>query len=144
MGSGISGIASANPYKIDNPAGIPSNAITLEEFLDMFGVGDVASGVGIDRYAGANMTRMTSKQRQKILAEMTTENESYYAKRAAVREKYKELTANGTIRDKTSIEKIITRANQNPDLSSTQAARRMAEKRNIDWKTGKKLKGDKK
>lgn len=31
-------------------------------------------------------------------------------------------------------------AKGNPDLASTQSARRMAEKRGYDWRTGKKIK----
>lgn len=85
------------------------------------------------------MTRMTEKQRSKARQEMTSESDSYFARRAAAREEYKSLVAQGTIVPKSAIERTITAAHGNPELESTQAARRMAQKRGIDWKTGKKL-----
>lgn len=124
--------------KIDNPANIPSNAITEEEFLAMRGVGDELSGAGVDRIGGANLARLSEKQRQKAKLEIASESATYYRKRQEARAEYKQLIESGTIRDKTSIEKIITRAHGNPDLQSTQAARRMAEKKGIDWETGEK------
>lgn len=66
----------------------------------------------------------------------------YYEKRAAARLEYQKLIRSGKIRDKTSIERTLTAAHGNPDNASTQAARRMAEKRGYDWKTGKKLGGN--
>lgn len=126
--------------RINNPAGIPSNAITEEEFLYMRGVGDALSGAGIDRIGGANMTRMTERQRTKAKAEIAQQASQYYDERAKARAEYKSLIESGKIRDKTPIEKIITKANGNPNSASTQAARRMSEKKGYDWKTGKKLK----
>lgn len=125
---------------INNPAGIPSNAITEEEFLYMRGVGDALSGAGIDRIGGANMTRMTERQRTKAKAEIAQQASQYYDERAKARAEYKSLIESGKIRDKTPIEKIITKANGNPNSASTQAARRMSEKKGYDWRTGKKLK----
>lgn len=124
----------------NNLANIPSNAITLEEFYVLRGVGDAVSGIGIDRYAGANMTRMSEKQREKTFNELDTLNKNYYQKREEVRKEYDKLIKEGKIRDKTPIEKTITTAHGNPELKATQAARRMAEKRGIDWRTGKPLK----
>lgn len=63
----------------------------------------------------------------------------YHQKRSEARAEYKFLVDKGVLRDKTSIEKIITKAHGNPDSESTQAARRMAKKRGIDWRTGKNL-----
>lgn len=137
----MGGIGSAtNSIKNNNPANIPSNAITLDEFYALRGVPHSVSGIGIDRYAGANMTRMTEKQRKKTFNELNTLNNNYYQKREAVRKEYDKLIKEGKIRDKTAIEKTITAAHGNPELKSTQAARRMAEKRGIDWRTGKPLK----
>lgn len=125
--------------KMDNPAGIPSNAMTEQEFLSLRGVGDSVSGAGVDMIGGANQTRMTEKQRQRVQAKINAERDDYYSRRQAAREEYKSLIESGKIRDKTSIERMLTRAHENPDNASTQAARRMAEKRGIDWRTGKKL-----
>ena len=129
--------------KVKNPAGIPDNAMTEDEYLTGRGVGDVVSGYGVDRYGGANMTRMTERQRQATYAGIEKGSAAYYEQRTAARADYKSLVNKGILRDKTSIEKTITRAHGNPDNSSTQAARRMAEKKGIDWRTGKKLKKSK-
>ena len=125
--------------RINNPAGIPSNAMTEQEFLNLRGVGDSVSGAGVDMIGGANQTRMTEKQRQRVQAKIGAERDDYYSRRQAAREEYKSLVESGKIRDKTPIERMLTRAHENPDNASTQAARRMAEKRGIDWRTGKKL-----
>lgn len=42
-------------------------------------------------------------------------------------------------RDKTIIEKTLTRAQGHPDNESVQAARRICEKRGYDWRTGEKI-----
>lgn len=129
----------ANIPSINNPAGIPSNAMTEDEFLTLRGVGDSVSGAGIDMIGGANQTRMTERQRRTLQNSMEAERNDYYARREAAREEYKALIGSGQIRDKTPIERMITKAHGNPDLQATQAARRMAKKRGYDWKTGKKL-----
>lgn len=122
--------------KINNPAGIPDNAITEQEFLTLRGVGDSVSGYGVDRIGGANMTRMSEKQRTAAKADITKGINDYQQKRSEARAEYKNLVEKGILRDKTSIEKIITKAHGNPDNESTKAARRMAKKKGIDWKTG--------
>lgn len=132
----------SNVPKMNNPAGIPSNHMTEDEFLALRGVGDAVSGIGIDRYAGANMLYLSNKQRQKTLSDINAQNDVYYANRAKAKAEYKMLVSQGKIVPKTAIEKTITAAHGNPILQSTQAARRMALKRGIDWKTGKKIKSD--
>lgn len=47
-------------YRLNNPANIPSNHMTEDEFLALKGLGSAASGIGIDRYAGANMYHLTN------------------------------------------------------------------------------------
>ena len=126
--------------KMNNPAGIPSNHMTEDEFLMLRGFGDVASGIGIDRYAGANMNSFTNKQRQKTLSDMKAQNDIYYDNRTKARAEYQKLVLQGKIVPKTPIEITITNAHGNPDLESTQSARRMALKRGYDWRTGKKIK----
>ena len=79
-------------------------------------------------------------QRKKTSQRIDREADDYYARRKAAKEEYRSLIASGQIRDKTRIEKVMDRANGHPDLASTQAARRMAEKMGYDWRTGKKLK----
>lgn len=124
--------------KINNPAKIPNNAITEQEFLTLRGVGDNVSGYGVDRIGGANLTRMSEKQRTAAKTDIAKGVNDYHQKRSEAKAEYKFLVDKGVLRDKTSIEKLITKAHGNPDNESTQAARRMAKKRGIDWRTGKK------
>ena len=128
--------------KMNNPAGIPSNHMTEQEYLDILGLGDVASGIGIDRYAGANMYHLSNKQRQRTLSDINAQNDVYYANRAKAKSDYNKLVSQGKIVQKTRIEQIITKAHGHPDNSATHAARRMLAKRGYDWKTGKKIAGN--
>lgn len=136
--SSAKGVAGGIP-RIKNPAGIPSSHMTEDEFLSLRGVGFAVSSATVDKVGGANMTRMSEKQRAKARQEMSAEADAYFAKRQAAREEYKTLVSQGKIVPKTAVEKDITAAHGNPELQSTQAARRMAQKRGYDWKTGKKL-----
>lgn len=125
--------------QIDNPADIPSNHMTEDEFLMLRGVGYTVGDASIDKVGGANMFYLSEKQRQKTLADINHQNEQYHIKRAKAKDEYKALVAEGLIIPKTEIEKTITKAHGHPDLESTKAARRMATKRGIDWETGKSL-----
>ena len=138
-GRGSASAAGRGVPRLNNPAGIPSNAITEDEFLRMKGLDDSVSGAGIDMIGGANMTRMSEKQRAKMRDIISAQANDYYERRDAAKKEYRQLIESGKIRDKTSVEKIITRAHGNPELAAVQAARRMAEKHGYDWKTGKKL-----
>lgn len=113
--------------------------MTEDEFLALKGLGSAASGIGIDRY-GPNMYRLTNNQIRKTFQEINSQNDTYYANRAKAKEEYKSLVEQGKIVPKTTVERIITSAHGHPDLKATQAARRMAKKKGIDWKTGKKIK----
>lgn len=124
----------------DNPVGIPSNAITEEEFLALRGYGSPVSNYSIDKFGGANQTRLSEAQREDTRNKAQAAEQKYAQERAAVRAEYKALVESGKIRDKTEIEKTLTKANGNGDREDVRAARRMAEKRGYDWKTGEKLK----
>ena len=138
---GKRGSANSTIPKMNNPAGIPSNHMTEQEYLALLGLGDVASGIGIDRYAGANMYHLSNKQRQQTLSDINAQNDVYYANRAKAKSDYKTLVSQGKIVPKTRIEQIITKAHGHSYNSATQAARRMAQKMGYDWRTGNKLKG---
>lgn len=66
----------------------------------------------------------------KVMADMGDNN----ARRAELRAKYKKKVASGEIVAPTATEERIRKANSNPDLQSTQAARRVLEKQGIDWR----------
>ncbi len=124
--------------KLINPLEIPSNAITEQEFLGIQGVGDIVSGFVLDKIKG-NRALKTQRCSTKFHKDSEKANREYYEAREKAKEIYQLLVKNGVIRDKTPIEKTITKAHGHPDNQSTQAARRMLYKRGIDWKTGKKL-----
>lgn len=138
MGRGKSALLSNIP-RINNPAGIPQKAMTEDEYLGLRGVGDAMSGYVIDKLRGNRQLR-TQRGVERFEREVHTANQSYQERRDAAREEYRRLVANGTIRDKTPLERRLTVANGNPDNESVQAARRLLEKRGIDWRTGKKKK----
>lgn len=126
--------------KINNPAGISSKAITEEEYLALRGYGSSISDFTIDKVGGANRTRLSARQEAKFQSQVSEAANQYSTKRAQAREEYQQLIKQGKIRDKTPLERNITKAHGNPDSPSVQAARRMVEKRGYDWRTGKKLK----
>lgn len=126
--------------KIRNPAGIPSNAITRDEYLAAYGLSSPVSGYGVDKIGGANMTRLSQKQREKTFRDIETKQAEYSENRQSAIKDYNSLVSAGVIRDKTNIEKVVTKAHGNPDNQSTHAARRMADKYGVDWRTGKKKK----
>lgn len=134
---GASGLSAVDIPKINNPAGIPKNAITEDEFLALRGVGDAMSGYTIDKVRG-NRTIRTQRGKERFERETLSANEAYQRKRDAARAEYRNLVEKGVIRDKTPIERRIVTAHGNPDNESTQAARRLLEKKGIDWKTGRK------
>ena len=120
-------------------AGGTIKAMTEQEFLDRRGVGDISSGYTVDKLRG-NRQLKTERGRKRFEKEVVKAEEDYQAKRQKAKDEYRSLVKSGKIRDKTSIEKAMDRANGHPDLASTQSARRILEKRGIDWRTGKKIK----
>ena len=64
----------------------------------------------------------------------------YSKRRIAAINEYNAKVENGEIRKPSIIETSLKTAHGHEDNPSVQAARRMLEKRGIDWKTGKKLK----
>ncbi len=61
--------------------------------------------------------------------------QEYHAKRSAAICEYNELKEAGKLQDKTPVERSLDTAAGHPENASVQAARRMLEKRGIDWET---------
>ena len=135
--SGGGGGGAGNVPKINNPAGIPDNAITEQEFLALRGVGDSVSGYGVDRIGGANMTRMSERQRTAAKTDIAKGINDYQQKRSEAKAEYKSLVDKGILRDKTSIEKLITKAHGNPD---TKVRKRLGEWLKKEALTGEQVK----
>lgn len=138
-GRGSKSGLTANVPKMNNPAGIPRNAMTEDEFLGLRGVGFAMSGWVIDKLRSNKTIRSQSGQKS-FQKEGDAAEARYQAARNEAKQEYKSLVEKGVIRDKTPIERRLTAAHGNPDNESTQAARRILEKKGIDWKTGKKKK----
>ena len=113
--------------------------MTEDEYLSSKGVGDASSGWSLDKLRG-NRQVGTQRGKERFRNEAEKAEAEYQKRREQAKQEYKEKVRNGELRDKTTIERMIDRANGHPDNPSTQAARRMAEKRGIDWRTGKPLK----
>lgn len=135
---GSSGLASNVP-RLNNPAGIPKNAMTEQEFLALRGVGDAMSGYTVDKLRG-NRQLGTYRGKAKFDKEVSAASTRYQQSRESARDEYKRLVDRGVIRDKTPLERRLTAAHGHPDNQATQAARRLLEKQGIDWRTGKKKK----
>lgn len=141
-GGSFAGSRSAGKIpRLNNPCGIPGNAITEQEFLDLRGVGDPMSGYSVDKLRG-NRSLKTTQGQNRFNAAVLQANADYQQERDNARSEYRQLVAAGKIRDKTPVEKRLTTAHGNPNSTATQAARRMLAKQGIDWKTGKKLAGN--
>lgn len=106
MGKGTS---KAGTYLINNPPGVPKNAITQEEFLALRGVSSPMSDFLVDKLRGNRQLR-TASGAKRFQAEADAARESYSAQRQAAINEYKSLIASGKIQDKTSIERSLTTA----------------------------------
>ena len=126
-------------YRINNPANIPSNHMTEDEFLALRGVGGISSGYTVDKLRG-NRQLKSERGKRRFKKEVLKAEDDYQAKKQKAKLEYQALVSQGKIIPKSAIERIITSAHGHPDLQATQAARRMAKKKGIDWKTGKKIK----
>ncbi len=108
-----------------------------DEYLARKGVGDVLSGYMDDK------TRLphgeTLRQRQRREKEATVAIAAHAEKRKAARVEYKALVDSGKLRPPTTMEKRLKTAQGDPSNEATQAARRVLERRGIDWRTGERL-----
>ena len=81
-----------------------------------------------------NRGGMSDKEWQKVVDREAERSAAIMAKREELRKEYQQKIASGEIREMSKIEKLIATANGNPDNESTQAARRLLEKKGIEWK----------
>lgn len=111
--------------------------MTEDEYLGLKGLSSPVSDWTLDKVRIPHGE--TDRQKKKRIAEGKKEAEEYQRKREQAKQEYQEKVKNGELRPKTNVERLVERANGHPDNPSTQAARRVAEKRGIDWRTGKPL-----
>lgn len=106
--------------------------MSLDEFYGIQGCPFFVSGDSLDkcRYPHGR----TESQRKRDFKRAEIVEDSYMKQRQEARELYEKYVSEGKIIPKTKEELMIERANGHPDNPSVQAARRMCEKRGIDWR----------
>lgn len=103
--------------------------MTEQEYLDSKGVGSPFGEYQDDKLIGhTNVLRQKSTKKD---YEKTAEN--YWEQRTAAKREYQEKIKSGELRNKTTLERSIERAQGHPDNPSTLAARRILAKRGINW-----------
>ncbi|MEE1124887.1 MAG: hypothetical protein U0L18_02990 [Acutalibacteraceae bacterium] len=103
---GRGGSSSVGVPRMKKPAGIPSNAITEDEFLGLRGVSGSSSGYVLDKLRG-NRQLKTQRGQERFHKDVQRAEETYQQKRANAKAEYKRLIDSGKIRDKTPNEKKI-------------------------------------
>ena len=116
---------------------VPTQEVmTEEEYLSSKGYPFMGyTEAGLHKTSKNESTR-SRKQAVELVQDRATE---YDNKREELRKEYQEKVESGEIRKPNSIEKALKTAQGNEDNSSVQSARRLLEKRGIDWKTGEKI-----
>lgn len=113
----------------------PQIVMDLDDYLREKGVDSPFGPYQDDKLIG-HVKVLRQKSTKKNFENTSKE---YWAKREQAKEEYNQMVQEGVVRPSTPIERTISKANGHPDNPSTQAARRMAEKRGYDWKTGQPL-----
>lgn len=107
--------------------------MTLDEFLGKKELSFPVSDYLLDKMKFPH--GLTERQRKKFEKDAAAHEEEYAKKRREAMEEYHRLVAAGEILPKSRIEVTIEKAiHGHPDNDSTQAARRVCEKRGIDWR----------
>lgn len=110
-------------------------AMDLEDYLRKKGVGSPFGPYQDDKLIGhAKVLRQNSTKK-----DYENTSKEYWEDREAAKAEYGQMLEKGKVRPLTEIERTIRTANGHPDNPSVQAARRMAEKRGYDWRTGDML-----
>ena len=110
--------------------------MTEEEYLSSKGYGAMGySEPGLHK----SSARVSQNTRDKQASQVQEKAQEYDAKREELRKEYQEKLKSGEIRKPTNVEKLLRTAQGHEDNQSVQSARKLLEKRGIDWKTGEKI-----
>ena len=110
--------------------------MTEEEYLASKGYGSMGySEPGLHK----SSARISQNVRDKQANQVMQKAEEYDAKREELRQEYQAKLESGEIRQPTKIESLLKTAQGHEDNKSVQAARRLLEKRGIDWQTGEEI-----
>jgi hypothetical protein len=107
--------------------------MTLNEYLGRKGLSSPVSDYMLDKMKIPH--GLTQRQEAKLQKDALDAAQEYHAKRSAAICEYNELKEAGKLQDKTPVERSLDTASGHPDNASVQSARRMLEKRGIDWET---------
>ncbi len=110
--------------------------MTEEEYLASKGYGAMGySEPGLHK----SSARVSQNTRDKQASQVMENAQEYDAKREELRQEYQAKVESGEIRKPTNVEKLLRTAQGHEDNQSVQSARKLLEKRGIDWKTGEKI-----
>lgn len=123
---------SHNPDMVtENENAVPK--MTLNEYLGRKGLSSPVSDYMLDKMKIPH--GLTQRQEAKLQKDALAAAQDYHARRSAAICEYNELKEAGKLQDKTPVERSLDTAAGHPDNASVQSARRMLEKRGIDWET---------
>lgn len=111
---------------------------SLEEFLGEKGLSSPISDF-LDDKLRSNRQLKTQRGAKKFYSDANKQRMEYAEKRSEAIKEYNTFVKEGKIIPKTQIERTLDKAQGHSDNPSVQAARRMAEKRGYDWRTGERL-----
>lgn len=111
---------------------------SLDEYLGERGLSFPVSDFMLDKIRLPH--GLTSRAEKRLHKEADIARNDYSRRRIAAINDYNTKVENGEIRKPTRIEALLKTAHGHEDNPSVQAARRILKKREIDWKTGEKLK----
>lgn len=107
--------------------------ITLDEYLGRHGVGFPTAGTSLDKCRFPH--GLSERQHRKMMQDSEAEENQYAKRREKCTREYYILLQKGMIAAKSRRECSMQKAKYgHPDNPSVQAARRMCDKRNWDWK----------
>lgn len=104
--------------------------LTFEQFAARRGAG--RGQIGDAALHRSSNTKSANTHRRQVLAQALHDQEIIVL-RGQLQLEYNQLVAAGKIRPPTAKEEVIWRANGHPDNDSTQAARRIADRRGWAW-----------
>ena len=108
--------------------------MTEEEYLSSKGYSFMGYAEPSMHISSQHVSNIQKKRNMELLQNRAKE---YDAKRAELRKEYNELVKQGKMRAPTNYERALKVSKGNPDLPSTQAAKRVLEKYKERMKNGK-------
>ncbi len=106
--------------------------LTIDEYLGKQGLSAPFSDFMFDKLRIPH--GLTQRKMKQLHKEAKTAADDYADKRTKAKQEYYRLLEAGEIIEPSHDEQVIKKANGHPDNKSVQAARRLCEKRGIDWR----------